>query len=151
MLIGPSHVNTKPRPPYFTDHSPSTLLFSLYICTCLSLPSSVSLSYLSSHSFLLLSLPLFSLPAVGGSQPNVKRGNLVVSVAFAAFTPTVCPTQKVKRSCSGGAVTCRRTPIPPPAILTPPTAGMEHLFLEKCGLMVCRIKRCREIYLRTVV
>lgn len=71
----------------------SSLLF-LFLC---------SFSYLSSDSSTLsfLRLPSSVVPSFlsscrRGMQPNVKRGNLIVLVAFAAFTPTVCPTQKVK-------------------------------------------------------
>lgn len=49
---------------------------------CPALFSSILLSFLSSCR--------------RGTQPNVKRGNLTVSLASAAFTPTVCTTRKVK-------------------------------------------------------
>lgn len=82
--------------------------------------SSLSLSrtcrLIPSHSFCR---SLSSLPAVGGSQPNVKRGNLVVSVAFAAFTPTVCPTQKVKKILQWWDCDMQADPPPPSRHLDP--------------------------------
>lgn len=112
-----------------------------------------SLSYMSSHSstlyFLLLSssvLLSFLSSCRRGMQPNVKRGNSIVSVVFAAFTPTVCTTLKVKLL---QWWTCDRQVDHDPT-LTPPTAGMDHLVLEKCtlvssDLVICSVKRCLNI------
>lgn len=96
--------STPNHAPYFTDHSPSTLLFFMPVSlSSLLFLFLCSFSYLSSHSSTLsfLRLPSSVVPSFlsscrRGMQPNVKRGNLIVLVAFAAFTPTVCPTQKVK-------------------------------------------------------
>lgn len=92
VLFGSSHLNTKPRP--------SSM--SCYFYTCLSLLPffSVFFSARSTCRFrpsLLSSIvPSFLSSCRRGTQPNVKRGNLTVSLASAAFTPTVCTTRKVK-------------------------------------------------------
>lgn len=99
VLSGPSHFHTRDHAPVCGPASKLLLLFlhlSHFSSCFLSFdPNVVS----APHSILpsnLLSFPLFSLLAIGGTQPNVKRGNLTASLASAAFTPTVCTTQKVK-------------------------------------------------------
>lgn len=101
---------------------PFLFLLLLYMSSDSSTPSSLLWFCLSSF------VPSLFSSCRRGMQPNVKRGNLIVSVAFAAFTPAVYTTQKVK-NCRGGPVTDRWTPVT--LTLTPPTAGMEHPVLEK--------------------
>lgn len=85
--------------PLFYGQSPKNCCY-FYTCLsflpffCLFLRSIQMSSPPCTPSFLLF----FCRSLLSLFQPNVERGNLTVSLACAAFTPTVCTSQKVKQS-----------------------------------------------------
>lgn len=81
-----------PTPP--PSPTPPSVLLGFFTPVSLFPLFSVVLACLPSHSSSVVPSSLSSCRR--GTQPSVKRGNLIASVAFAAFTPTVCTALKVK-------------------------------------------------------